>query len=71
MLVVASLAYTVEAETEDEAEDKLLEFLTEYAPSGSDDCAILKIWVSARQDDDERVADLTAKEESALGQEHG
>lgn len=92
MLVVAGLAYTVKAETEEEAELKLLDYLTEIdylltrvrdLDTGSyvnhelgdiknkleelsNGIDILKIWTSARQDDDERVADINQKEEQAI-----
>jgi hypothetical protein len=65
-LVVAGLAYTVEADSEDEAEDTLLHFLDSIQLS-SDQCHILKVWVSARQLAAERVQDLANKEQEAIG----
>lgn len=65
-LVVAGLAYTVEADSEEEAEDLLLDFLDKIDLSG-DRCAILKLWVSAKQDTAERVRELELKEKEALG----
>lgn len=64
-LVVAGLAYTVEAETEDEAEDILLDFLSSIDCS-NDQCHILKMGVSARQGSAERIQDLASKEQEAL-----
>lgn len=64
-LVVAGLAYTVDAESEEQAEDILLDFLDKTCPS-DDRCQILKLWVSARQNADDRVEDLKHKEEKAL-----
>lgn len=64
-LVVAGLAYSVEAESEDQAESILLNFLTDHIAWDSS-CQVLKLWVSARQDSDDRVEDLKHKEEEAL-----
>jgi hypothetical protein len=64
-LAVAGLAYTVEAETEEQAENMLLDFLSSIDIS-NDQCHILKIWVSARQDAAERVQVLQQKEQEAL-----
>lgn len=64
-LVVAGLAYAVEAESEEQAEDTLLDFLDSLHLSGNN-CQIVKLWVSARQDGDDRLEDLKRKEEEAL-----
>lgn len=64
-LVVAGLAYTVDAESEEQAEDILLDFLSSIDTS-NDQCHILKIWVSARQQEAERIQDLASKEQEAL-----
>lgn len=64
-LVVASLAYFVEAESEDQAESILLDFLTNHL-AWDTSCQVLKLWVSARQDEASRVQDLKHKEEEAL-----
>jgi hypothetical protein len=70
MIVVAGLAYDVVADNEELAETILLNYLSDNmrishpGPAGA--CHILKIWVSARQNDKERVQDLQQKERDAL-----
>lgn len=65
-LVVAGVAYTVDADSPEEAENLLLDFLDEHLPQGPG-ISVLKLWVSAREDDESRGFALKAKEAAALG----